>query len=55
MRFALMEAKVALSKLLLAADLEVVPGHENIKLDENGFLLRPMDGEKLKITPRKKD
>lgn len=40
MRFALMEAKVALAKLLLEAELELAPGHEEVTLDGQGGLLR---------------
>ncbi|KAK4307423.1 hypothetical protein Pmani_020812 [Petrolisthes manimaculis] len=55
MRFAQMEAKVALAKLLLCVELQVVPGHDNIILDSNSFLLRPKDGQKIRVTPIKQE
>lgn len=52
MRFALMEAKVALAKLLLEAELELAPGHEELVLqtsmshlrckNEMNFVLKPV-------------
>ena len=51
MRFALLEAKVALSKLLLAAELELAPGHEELVVSCEGGLTRPKDGVKLVLKP----
>ncbi|XP_063858472.1 cytochrome P450 9e2-like isoform X2 [Scylla paramamosain] len=50
MRFALMEAKVALAKLLLGAELELAPGHEEVTLDEQGAFLRSKDLN-IKVKP----
>ncbi|KAK4327904.1 hypothetical protein Pmani_001654 [Petrolisthes manimaculis] len=55
MRFAQMEAKVALAKLLLSAELQVVPRYEDIILDSNSFLLRPKDGQKIRVIPIKQE
>lgn len=44
MRFALMEAKVALTKLLLQAELELAPGFEKITLASGNGLLTPENG-----------
>ncbi|ROT79404.1 Cytochrome P450 9e2 [Penaeus vannamei] len=55
MRFALMEAKVALAKMLLASDIRVAPGHEEIKTDFGMGLLRPKDGVNLLLTPLKEE
>ncbi|XP_050716917.1 cytochrome P450 3A41-like [Eriocheir sinensis] len=55
MRFALMEAKVALAKLLLEAELEPAPGHENLVVTNAGGLLRPKDGVKLLLKPLKEE
>ncbi|KAG0724962.1 Cytochrome P450 3A11 [Chionoecetes opilio] len=54
MRFALLETKVALAKLLLKAELEVAPGHEEVALETgvNGFI-RPKDGIILSMKPVK--
>ncbi|XP_068239067.1 cytochrome P450 3A8-like [Palaemon carinicauda] len=41
MRFALMEAKVALSKLVLSFDMKTAPRFDNIELAAGGFLLMP--------------
>ncbi|XP_064107332.1 cytochrome P450 9e2-like [Macrobrachium nipponense] len=41
MRFAQMEAKVAIAKLVLAADLKIPPGKEELVLSTGGFLLKP--------------
>ena len=54
MRFALMEAKVALTKLLLEAELEVAPGHEEMALETSGGLLRSKDSVMLVLKPVKK-
>nr|XP_053654484.1 cytochrome P450 9e2-like [Cherax quadricarinatus] len=50
MRFALMEVKVALAKLLLKAELRLWNGHEELKLEWSPFLLRP-GGVNLVISP----
>ena len=50
MRFALMEAKVALTKLLLEAELEVAPGHEEVAVITR-IALRPKDGVMLVLKP----
>ena len=55
MRFALMEAKVALAQLILAAELKLPPGHENLELQDSPFLLRPKEGIMLLLTPLKKE
>ncbi|KAG0714802.1 Cytochrome P450 3A41 [Chionoecetes opilio] len=52
MRFALMEAKVALAKLLLKAELEVAPGFK-LTLDLVNGLMRPKDGIMLSLKPVK--
>ncbi|XP_064107333.1 cytochrome P450 9e2-like [Macrobrachium nipponense] len=41
MRFAQMEAKVGIAKLVLAADLKIPPGKEELVLSTGGFLLKP--------------
>ena len=51
MRFALLEAKVALAKLLLEAELEVPPGHEEIAMETGNGILRPKEGVKLVLKP----
>ena len=51
MRFALMEAKVALAKLVLETELELPPGHEEIILESNGGLVRPKDGLNMVLKP----
>lgn len=51
MRFALMEAKVALAKLLLEAKMELAPGHEDLGLEASSGLLRPKDGINLLLKP----
>ena len=55
MRFALMEAKVALTKLLLEAELEVAPGHEEVTLDTVNGMLRSKDGVMLILKPVKEE
>lgn len=55
MRFALMEAKVALAKLILAADMQLAPGHEQIALEHSPFLLRPKDGVNIVLMPLKEE
>ncbi|XP_068240577.1 cytochrome P450 3A41-like [Palaemon carinicauda] len=42
MRFAQMEAKVALAKLVLAAELTLAPGHEELVLSTGFALLKPI-------------
>lgn len=51
MRFALMEAKVALSKLLLKAEMEPAPGYEELVLGTSNGILRPVEGVMLMIKP----
>lgn len=53
MRFALMEAKVALAKLLLEVELEVAAGHEELVLETVNGLLRPKEGVMLLLKPVK--
>lgn len=53
MRFALMEAKLALAKLLLEAELELAPGHEEVTLISR-IALRPKDGVMVVLKPLKK-
>ncbi|XP_047492928.1 cytochrome P450 3A24-like isoform X2 [Penaeus chinensis] len=55
MRFALMEAKVGLAKMLLASDMKLAPGHDEIKFDIGFGLLRPKDGVNLVLTPLKEE
>ncbi|KAK8719126.1 hypothetical protein OTU49_014220, partial [Cherax quadricarinatus] len=50
MRFALMEAKVALAKLLLRAELHLRSNHEQLKLELSISITRPTE-VKLVITP----
>ncbi|XP_050716925.1 cytochrome P450 3A41-like isoform X2 [Eriocheir sinensis] len=49
MRFALMEAKVALAKVLLEAELEPAPGHEELVLESALGLLRSKDGVVVQV------
>jgi len=50
MRFALMEAKVVLSKLLLAGELHPAPGHEEIVLEPGIFgIIRVKGGVKVTL------
>ncbi|KAK8388435.1 hypothetical protein O3P69_020429 [Scylla paramamosain] len=51
MRFALMEAKVALTKLLLQAELELAPGHDKLTLLSGNGLIIPQDGVMLVLRP----
>ena len=44
MRFALLEAKVALAKLLLEAELDLPPGHEEVVMETANGVLRPKEG-----------
>ncbi|XP_042886027.1 cytochrome P450 9e2-like [Penaeus japonicus] len=55
MRFALMEVKVGLAKMLLASDIKLSPGHEEIETDFGIGLLRPKDGVQLILNPLKKE
>ncbi|XP_071540340.1 cytochrome P450 3A41-like isoform X1 [Panulirus ornatus] len=50
MRFALLEAKVALAKMILAADLQLAPGHEEIVLEFGTGVMRPRNGVHLVLT-----
>jgi len=49
MRFALMEAKVVLSKLLLAGELHPAPGHEEIVLEPGLGIIRVKGGVKVTL------
>lgn len=51
MRFALMEAKVALTKLILKAELELAPGHEKLTLSGGNGLLTPEGSVMLVLKP----
>ncbi|XP_053641271.2 cytochrome P450 9e2 [Cherax quadricarinatus] len=51
MRFALMEAKVALAKLILKAKLRLKSGHEEVKVALSPVLLRPEGSIDVVITP----
>nr|XP_053655831.1 cytochrome P450 9e2-like [Cherax quadricarinatus] len=51
MRFALMETKVALAKLVLAAELHLDVGCEELKVEQSLFLLRPDGSVNIVITP----
>nr|XP_053643919.1 cytochrome P450 9e2-like [Cherax quadricarinatus] len=51
MRFALMEAKVALAKLLLKAEIHLRNSGEELKLEPSPFLLRPEGGVNLVVSP----
>lgn len=53
MRFALLEAKVVLAKLLLEAELELAPGHEELVLETSKSQLRSKHGLKLVLKPVK--
>lgn len=55
MRFALLEAKVALAKLLLKAELELAPGHEDLVVTSEANLTRPKDGVKLVLKPLREE
>ncbi|XP_071534286.1 cytochrome P450 3A31-like [Panulirus ornatus] len=55
MRFALMETKVALAKMILAADLQLSPGYEEIELEFGFGVIRPKKGVKLALTPLNKE
>lgn len=51
MRFALMEAKVALAKMVLAVEMKLKPGHEELKLINGPGILRPGKDLQLILTP----
>ncbi|KAK3872420.1 hypothetical protein Pcinc_022494 [Petrolisthes cinctipes] len=51
MRFGLMEVKVALSKLLLKAELKLSPGHENIKMKNWSIIATPVSESRIVVTP----
>ncbi|XP_042203443.1 cytochrome P450 9e2-like [Homarus americanus] len=51
MRFALMEAKVALGKMILAADLQLAPGYEEMEVEFGVGILRPKNGVNLILKP----
>lgn len=51
MRFGLLEAKVALGKLLLEAELEPAPGHEQLALQTSRGVLRPEADVLIKLKP----
>lgn len=53
MRFGLMEAKVALAKLLLEAELEPAPGYEELAAQTTRGVMRPKAGVLLKLKPIK--
>lgn len=55
MRFALMEAKVALAHLILAVDLKLAPGNEEMTFENSPILLRPSGGVTMLLTPLKED
>ena len=55
MRFALMEAKVALAQLILAVDIKVAPGHEKLEFEDSPFFMRPKDGIMVLLTPLKNE
>lgn len=50
-----MEAKVGLAKMLLASDIKLAPGHEEIKAEFSMGLLRPKDGVNLLLDPLKEE
>ncbi|XP_063606137.1 cytochrome P450 9e2-like [Penaeus indicus] len=51
MRFALMEAKIVLSKLLLVAELRNAPGHEEMVLEPGLGLIKAKGGVKVILNP----
>ncbi|XP_069937065.1 cytochrome P450 9e2-like isoform X1 [Cherax quadricarinatus] len=51
MRFALMEAKVALAKLVIASELRLARGHEELKLTSSPFPLKADGGVNLVVIP----
>ncbi|XP_042864014.1 cytochrome P450 9e2-like [Penaeus japonicus] len=55
MRFALMEAKVGLAKMLLASDISLAPGYDEMKIEFGFGILRPKDGVQLVLKPLKEE
>ncbi|KAK7074658.1 Cytochrome P450 3A4 [Halocaridina rubra] len=55
MRFALMEAKVALAKMIIAADISLAPGHEDVKLSTGPGILRAVGGVNLVLSPLREE
>lgn len=55
MRFATMEAKVALAKLVLVADMQLAAGHEEVEACWNGFLLSPKHKVRLHVVPLREE
>lgn len=55
MRFALMEAKVALAKLVLAVDMQLTAGHEEVVVNWSGGVLSPKDSVRLQLTPLREE
>ncbi|KAK3863816.1 hypothetical protein Pcinc_030448 [Petrolisthes cinctipes] len=51
MRFALLEAMVALGKLVLSAELSLAPGQETLVLELGPGVIRPKHGVKLVLKP----
>ncbi len=51
MRFGLLEAKVALAKLILEAELTPAPGHEELSAETSRGVLRPKSGVILNLKP----
>ncbi|XP_042877020.1 cytochrome P450 6k1-like isoform X2 [Penaeus japonicus] len=51
MRFALMEAKTVLSKLLLAAELHLAPGYEEMELEPGLGIIRAKGGVNIILKP----
>ncbi|XP_069955417.1 cytochrome P450 9e2-like isoform X2 [Cherax quadricarinatus] len=51
MRFALMEAKVALAKLVIASELRLARGHKKLKLTSSPFPLKADGGVNLVVIP----
>lgn len=49
MRFALMEVKVALAKLLLQVELEPVLGHEELVMESVSGIMRSKNGVQIKL------
>lgn len=52
-RFGLLEAKVALAKLLLKMELEPALGHEELAIETTRGVLRPKTSVMLKLKPIK--
>lgn len=51
MRFALMEAKLALARLVLKFELSIAPGSEEMQYESTLGVMRPSDEIKLIFTP----